>query len=130
MAAGGWVGPDGVPPVMTTYEYRAPVDMSAEELFESFAHPESLPEHLPELFTTTPRVDRGGRRLTWSGDDGGRGELTVVDDGPGRSEIAISLDTDRTGDVRQELVEAVAALSHLATSEAEVSATESKDNWY
>ncbi|MFT7836586.1 SRPBCC family protein [Saccharothrix sp. BKS2] len=114
---------------MTSYEYRAPVDMAADELFGFMARPESLPQHLPGLETTTPEVDTGGRRISWE-EGGYRGEVVVVDDGPGRSQVAIAVKTEHGGDVRRELEEAVAALAHRATGEAESSATADENSWY
>lgn len=114
---------------MTSYEYRATVDMGADELFAFMARPESLPQHLPGLEATTPGVDSGGRRISWE-ENGYRGELVVVDDGPGRSQVAVAVKTDREGDVRRELEEAVAALVHRATGEAESSSTADENNWY
>ncbi len=114
---------------MTSYEYRAPVEMSARELFEFLSRPEALPQHLPGLSGSTPRVDHDRRRLSWE-ENRYRGELSVVDDGAGHSEVAIAVETDEPGDVRRELEEAVAALVHRATAEADVSAAKDHDTWY
>jgi len=114
---------------MTSYEYRAPVEMSAQELFEFLARPESLPQHLPGLSASTPRVDQDRRSVSWD-ENGYRGVLSVVEDGAGHSEVAITVETDEPGDVRRELQEAVAAISHRATSEADVSAAKNDDTWY
>lgn len=115
---------------MTSYEYRAPVEMSAEVLFEYLARPESLPQHLPGLADSTPRIDHDRRTLSWA-ESRYRGELSVVEDGAGRSQVTIAVETDEPGDVRRELEEAVAALSHRATAEADASAvSENKDTWY
>ncbi|GAA3461250.1 hypothetical protein ACFFSW_28450 [Saccharothrix longispora] len=114
---------------MTSYEYRAPVGMAAQEFFGFLARPGSLSQHLPGLSGTTPGVDRDRRVVTWD-ENGYRGELTVVEDGAGQSEIVIVVETDQGGDVRKELAEAVAAVSHRATAEAESSATAEENSWY
>ncbi|QFZ23304.1 hypothetical protein [Saccharothrix syringae] len=114
---------------MTSYQYRAPVDLGADELFRFLARPESLPQHLPGLAGSTPRVDAGRRAVSWD-ENGYRGELVVVEEGPGRSEVAIAVKTEREGDVRRELEEAVAALVHRAVGEAESSATADENQWY
>ncbi|GAB2981242.1 SRPBCC family protein [Saccharothrix stipae] len=114
---------------MTSYEYRAPVEMSARELFEFLARPESLPQHLPGLSGSTPRIDHDLRRVSWE-ENRYRGELSVAEDGDGRSEVAIAVETDEPGDVRRELEEAVAALAHRATAEADLSAAKDQDTWY
>ncbi|MFI9007392.1 SRPBCC family protein [Actinosynnema sp. NPDC053489] len=114
---------------MTSYEHRAPVEMSARELFEFLARPGSLPQHLPGLADSTPRVDREGRRVSWE-ENRYRGVLTVVDDGAGRSEVVLAVETDEPGDVQRELEEAVAAVAHRATSEADVDAARNQDTWY
>ncbi|QQQ75786.1 SRPBCC family protein [Saccharothrix sp. 6-C] len=114
---------------MTSYEYRAPVEMAARELFEFLARPQSLPQHLPGLSGATPRIDHDRRRVSWE-EGGYRGELDVVDDGAGHSEVVIAVETDDPGDVRRELEEAVAALAHRATAEADVSAAKDQNTWY
>ncbi|XVS63772.1 SRPBCC family protein [Actinosynnema sp. CA-299493] len=114
---------------MTSYEYRAPVEMSARELFEFLAKPGSLPQHLPGLSGSTPRLDQDTRRVSWE-ENGYRGELTVRDDDAGLSEVVLAVETDAPGDVRRELEEAVAALVHRATSEADVDAATNDDTWY
>jgi hypothetical protein len=114
---------------MTSYEHRAEVDLGADELFAFLARPESLPQHLPGLAGSTPGIDHEHRRLTWE-EGGYRGELVVVDDGPGRSQVAVAVKTDHGGDVDRELREAVAALTHRAAGEAESSATADENSWY
>ncbi|WP_447004354.1 SRPBCC family protein [Saccharothrix isguenensis] len=114
---------------MTSYEYQAPVEMSARELFEFLARPESLPQHLPGLSTSTPRIDHDRRSVSWE-ENRYRGELTVVDDGAGRSQVSIAVETDEPGDVRRDLEEAVAAISHRATAEAELNAADNGNAWY
>ncbi|WP_367135150.1 hypothetical protein [Saccharothrix sp. HUAS TT1] len=114
---------------MTSYEHRAPVEMSAQELFEFLARPESLPQHLPGLSASTPRIDHDRRSLSWE-ENGYRGVLSVADDDAGLCEVVLTVETDEPGDVRRELAEAVAAISHRATSEADVSAAKNQDTWY
>ncbi|MEU4743796.1 SRPBCC family protein [Actinosynnema sp. NPDC023658] len=114
---------------MTSYEYRAPVEMSAQELFAFLARPESLPQHLPGLSDSTPRIDHDRRSISW-GENHYRGELTVAEDGQGLSEVVLAVETDDPGDVRRELQEAVAALTHRATAEADVDAAKNQDTWY
>lgn len=114
---------------MTSYEHRATVGMAADELFGFLARPESLPRHLPGLTGSTPGVDTDRRRVTWD-ENGYRGELVVIDDGPGRSQVVAAVRTDREGDVGRELREAVAALLHQATGEADASATADQNDWY
>lgn len=114
---------------MTSYEHRAEVEMGARELFEFLARPESLPQHLPGLAESTPRVDQERRALAWE-EGGYRGELAVHDKGPGLCEVVLAVETDRDGDVRRELEEAVAAITHRSTAEAESSATQDENQWY
>ncbi|MFD1149752.1 SRPBCC family protein [Saccharothrix hoggarensis] len=114
---------------MTSYEHRAPVEMAAGELFDFLSRPGSLPQHLPGLSGSTPRVDHDRRRVSWE-EGGYRGELTVVDAGAGRSEVTIAVATEEPGDVQRELEEALAAVVHRATAEADVKAASEQDTWY
>lgn len=114
---------------MTSYEYRAPVEMSAQRLFQFLARPDSLPQHLPGLTDSTPSIDHDRRTLSWA-ENGYQGRLSVADADAGLSEVVITVETDDPGDVRRELEEAVAALSHRATAEADSSATKNQDDWY
>ena len=114
---------------MTSYEHRAPIEMGAAELFGFLARPGSLPQHLPGLSDSTPRIDHDRRRVSWE-EGRYRGELTVVDAGAGRSEVTIAVVTDEPGDVQRELEEALAAVVHRATAEADVDAASNQDTWY
>ncbi|MCE6999439.1 SRPBCC family protein [Saccharothrix sp. S26] len=114
---------------MTSYEHRAPVEMAARELFEFLARPGSLPQHLPGLSGSTPGIDHDRRRVSWA-EGRYRGELTVVEDGAGRSQVTLAVETDEPGDVQRELEEALAAVVHRATAEADVEAAGKDDTWY
>ncbi|AXX33752.1 hypothetical protein KCV87_23775 [Actinosynnema pretiosum subsp. pretiosum] len=115
----------GYSPAMTTYTYRAPVDLPAQRLFEFVARPENLTEHLPGIEPTGVRVDESVRRVTWDG-----GEAVVTEDGAGCSRIEVRLEAEQTPERQRELQEAVAALSHLAAAEVDSQAARSGDGWY
>ncbi|MBP2339207.1 uncharacterized protein YndB with AHSA1/START domain [Saccharothrix coeruleofusca] len=113
---------------MASYEYHAPVDVPARQLFDLLAQPEALPQHLPGLVAddASLRVDHDRRVLTWS-----EGSLAVVDEEEaGRSLITLTVNSERGPDTQRELEEAVAALSHRAASQADATETESGNAWY
>lgn len=113
---------------MTSYEYHAPVDVPARQLFDFLAQPEALPQHLPGLVTddASLRVDHDRRVITWSD-----GTLAVIDEEEaGRSTITLTVESDRGPEVQRELEEAVAALSHRAASQSDTAETESGNAWF
>lgn len=142
---------------MTSYAHQAEVDLAADRLFDFLADPRTLPRYLPELTEVEPvggdrvhveaevggrhveaegwlRVDRDRRTLSWGtpGEDDYHGELTVSDQGDGRSNVAITLHTERAGgpEVQRGLEEAVAVLAHRATAETDTEAAEKGNDWY
>ena len=142
---------------MTSYEHRASVDVPADDLFAFVAEPGNLPKYFPDLTEVEStggdgvhveaevggrhveaegwiRVDRATRTLSWGtpGEDDYHGELTVADEGAGRSGITITLHTEHVGgpDVQRALEEAMAVLTHRATAETESDAAQKGDGWY
>ncbi|NUT96056.1 MAG: SRPBCC family protein [Saccharothrix sp.] len=142
---------------MTSYTHRASVDLPADHLFGFLSRPEALPRYFPDLTEVEPtggdhvhveaevggrhveaegwlHVDRDRRTLSWGspGEDDYHGELTVSDEGTGRSEVAVTLHTERAGgpDVQRGLEEAVAVLTQRATAETQTEAAEKGDDWY
>ncbi|OXM62538.1 MULTISPECIES: hypothetical protein [Amycolatopsis] len=109
---------------METFHYTATADLPADEAFAFISDTPNLPRFLPQnLDEGWLRTDPASRHLAWGTESEGDdcGELRVHERGPGQCEIAITLHTDRTdGDqVRTELAQAVAALTHQASADAD-----------
>ncbi|MEU4806946.1 SRPBCC family protein [Actinosynnema sp. NPDC023587] len=142
---------------MASYTHQVEVDLPSGRLFDFLADPRTLPQYMPKLTEVEPvggdrvhveadvggkhittegwlRVDRDRHTLSWGtpGEDDYHGELTVSDHGAGRSEIAITLHTERAGgpDVQRGLEEAVAVLTHRATAETDTQAAERGNDWF
>ncbi|MBB5958038.1 uncharacterized protein YndB with AHSA1/START domain [Saccharothrix tamanrassetensis] len=142
---------------MGSYEHRASVDLAADRLFDLLSDRENLPRYFPVMSELDPaggdrvhveaelggrhveaeawlRVDRERRMLSWGtpGEDDYHGELAVNDQGAGRSEIVVTLHTERAGgpDIQRSLEETVAVLTHRATAEADTAAAEKGDDWF
>jgi len=142
---------------LSTYEHRATIDVPPDRLFDFLAEPNNLPRYFPKLTEVDPtggdrvhveadlgdrhveaegwlRVDRDRRTLSWGtpGESDYHGDLKVTDLDAGRSEIAVTLHTERAGgpDVQRGLEEAVAVLAHSATAETETESAEKGDNWF
>ncbi|RKT55288.1 SRPBCC family protein [Saccharothrix australiensis] len=142
---------------MSSYEHRAAVDLAPDRLFDFLAEPKNLPRYFPELTEVDPvggdrvhveadlgdrhvaadgwlRVDRDRRTLSWGtpGETDYHGELSVTGQDAGRSEIVVTLHTERAGgpEIQRSLEEAVAVLAHRATAETDAAAAEKGDEWY
>ncbi|GHG90500.1 hypothetical protein LWP59_01330 [Amycolatopsis acidiphila] len=109
---------------MGTVHYSAPADIPADEAFAFMSDAPDLPRILPGTTDEARvRADEAARRLTWGtesdGDD--HGELRVVERGANQCEIEISVTTQRadTDQVKEELAQAVAALAHKASADAD-----------
>jgi hypothetical protein len=130
---------------MTEYRHTATTDVPADELFAFLSHPENLPRYFPAMKVAEPkggdsvhveaevhgervageawlRTDPATRSLSWGaeGPDDYHGELRIRDDGPGSSEITVTLHSVREArgdEVRQSLERTVAAMTHTATAD-------------
>ncbi|WP_116050900.1 hypothetical protein [Amycolatopsis palatopharyngis] len=139
---------------MDTYTYSTEADLPADEFFAALAERPDVARELPwidiaeseeddpravvvELPDTAPqdgwlRADESGRSLSWgSADEDYRGELKVIDRGPDRCEVAVTVrielgDGDRA---RQELEGAVAAIAHTATADIDVEGAQGQKGW-
>lgn len=109
---------------MATVHYTAPADMPADEAFAFMSDAPNLPRILPEATDEAwVRADEGARQLSWGveGDRTDHGELWVLARGANQCEIEISVTTERpdTDQVREELAQAVAAMAHKASADAD-----------
>jgi hypothetical protein len=119
---------------MTTVDYSAVTDLPADEAFAFMSDAPNLPGFLPEASDEAlVRADEAARRLSWGAESEGddHGELRVIDRGPNQCEVSISVSTQRTDtdEVRAELAQAVAALTHKASAEADTQAAEPQTGW-
>jgi len=142
---------------MTEYRHTATADIPADELFAFLSHPENLPRYFPEMKVAEPRggdtmhveaevhgervaseawlhTDEGTRSLKWGaeGPDDYHGELRIAEAGPASSEITVTLHSVREaegGEVQRGLEETIAAMTHAATSDADVEAAEGQGGW-
>lgn len=127
----------GIRDTMDTHTYSAEADLPADELFEALTERPEVARGLPgieldESRDGGPRADVGSRALSWGSDaDGYRGELRISEQGPDRCRLDMSVTTTRTdgGQVRQELAEALAAITHTATAETDVEGARGQRGW-
>ncbi|KAA9165008.1 hypothetical protein FPZ12_007110 [Amycolatopsis acidicola] len=109
---------------MSTFRYTAPADLPADEAFAFISDAPNLLTLLPEADRAWITTDEANRRLHWGTESEGEdhGELRVRDRGPDMCEVEVSVASRRDGEqVRQELEEAVAALTHKASADADLS---------
>jgi uncharacterized membrane protein len=142
---------------MTEYRHSVTADIPADELFAFLSHPENLPRYFPEMKVAEPKggdsvhveaevhgervageawlhTDPATRSLKWGaeGPDDYHGELRIRDEGPASSEITVTLHSVREaggGEVQQGLERTLAALTHAASADADVEATEGQGGW-
>ncbi|NKQ54932.1 hypothetical protein HFP15_18780 [Amycolatopsis sp. K13G38] len=119
---------------MRTVHYTATADLPADEAFAFMSDAPNLPKFLPEATERAwVQADGSARRLLWGteSDSDDHGELRVLDRGPEKCEIDISLRTLRedTDKVQAQLAEAVGALTHKASSDADANAAEPGTGW-
>ncbi len=125
---------------MTSYSYAAPIDLSADVVFDYLAEVRNLPDYFPQLTRATPQggdavsveaevdgkavaaeawlhVDRTERTLNWSAqnENGYHGQLQVTERGAGLCDLAITLHTEHADgpDVQKVLEQTVAGLSQI-----------------
>jgi uncharacterized membrane protein len=142
---------------MTEYRHSVTADIPADELFAFLSHPENLPRYFPEMKVAEPKggdsvhveaevhgervageawlhTDPATRSLKWGaeGPDDYHGELRIRDEGPASSEITVTLHSVREaggGEVQQGLERTLAALTHAASADADVEASEGQGGW-
>jgi hypothetical protein len=110
---------------MGNVHYTAAADLPADEAFAYVSDAPNLSQFLPEATEEAwVRADQVTRRLSWGTQSEDHGELRVVEQGPNRCEIDISVHTERTDidRVHAELAQAVAALTHKASAETDAQA--------
>ncbi|GAB3584264.1 hypothetical protein GCM10027445_60220 [Amycolatopsis endophytica] len=119
---------------MGTFKYTATAELPADEAFAFISDAPNLPRFLPQhLDEGWLRKDEAGRQLAWGTESDGDdcGELHVLDRGAALCEITITLHTDRTDEdqVRSEMEQAVAALTHQAAADADEQREGSQPGW-
>lgn len=116
---------------MGRVHYSAPADLPADEAFAFMSEAPNLKGILPDATdAASVRADRATRQLSWrEGEE--RGELRILEQGANTSEIEISLETAREDldQVQEELAQAVAALAHKASADAEEDAAGPDGAW-
>ncbi|HEY8371400.1 MAG TPA: SRPBCC family protein [Pseudonocardiaceae bacterium] len=138
---------------MGDFRHVAPVDMPADELFDFLAKPDNLPRYFPAMTEAEPvggdrvhveadlgnrhveaeawlQVDRRNRHLSWGapGEDDYHGELTIVEQGPNRCEVSVTLHTERAGgdEVQRGLEQTLASLAQRAVRDADMAEGEGR----
>ncbi|MDQ0377847.1 SRPBCC family protein [Amycolatopsis thermophila] len=119
---------------MGTFRYSATADLPADEAFAFISDAPNLPRFLPQkLAEGWLRADAANRELAWGTESDGDdcGELHVIERGPAQCEITIKLHTDRTDEdqVRTEMEQAVAALTHRAAAGADEQREDKHAGW-
>jgi len=119
---------------MGTFTYSATADLPAEEAFAMISDAPNLARLLPQRVDEGwLRTDAARKQIAWGTEGGGddSGALRVVDRGPAQCEIAIELHTDRTDEdrVRKEMEEAIAALAHQASADADGQQEDKQEGW-
>ncbi|AIJ20409.1 hypothetical protein [Amycolatopsis methanolica] len=119
---------------METFNYTATADLPADEAFAFISDAPNLPRFLPQdLAEGWLRADAASRQLAWGTESGGDdcGELRVIERGPAQCEIAMTVHTRRTdsAQVRSELEQAVAALTHKASADADEQREDQQAGW-
>ncbi|PRX49150.1 hypothetical protein B0I33_103183 [Prauserella shujinwangii] len=120
---------------MATFQYSAPAELSADDVFGFLAEPGKLARHFPVIADAEggPHIDRETRTLTW-GDpkhSSTHGSLTVDPDGPGRCVVSVTLHADDSDerDFQRGVKETVAAVAHRAAAETDVRAADDQTGW-
>lgn len=116
---------------MGTVHYTAPAALPADEAFAFMSDAPNLKGILPDATDAAlVRADQPTRQLSWR-DGAEHGELRVLERGANASEIEISLETGREDldQLQEELAQAVAALAHKASSDADENAAGPDGAW-
>lgn len=139
---------------MPGFEYEAPVDLPAEQLFEYASEPANLPDFVsavtevhrgddgrvrvlaevdgrPVEMVAWLRVDAHGKAATWGTGDDPDGELAVRDDGAGTSRVVVRLHTTwaEGAGARRGVEEAVAALTQGAGAHTDAERAAHQEGW-
>lgn len=119
---------------METFNYTATADLPADEAFAFISDAPNLPRLLPQnLAEGWLSTDPASRQLVWGTESDGDdcGELRVIERGPALCEIAMTVHTRRadSDQVRTEMKQAVAALTHQAAADADVQREGQQAGW-
>jgi hypothetical protein len=112
---------------MGNVHYTAAADLPADEAFAFVSDAPNLSQFLPQATEEAwVQADQVTRRLSWGTQGEDHGELRILEQGPNRCEIDISVHTERADidQVQEELAQAVAAFTHKASAEADTRAAE------
>lgn len=120
---------------MATIEYSASAELPADDVFDFLTESGKLARHFPFMADAEgePRVDPSTHTLSWGepGRSPSDGSLTVTDEEPGRCVLTVTVHAEQVDeqDLQRGLKETVAAVTHRAAAEGDVSAADDQTGW-
>ncbi|MGX7827947.1 SRPBCC family protein [Actinokineospora sp. 24-640] len=139
---------------MPGFEYEAPVDLPAEQVFDYASEPANLPDFVsavteahrgedgrvrvvaevdgrPVELEVWLRVDAHARTVAWGTGDGSDGELAVRDHGAGTSEVVVRLHTAWAdgAEAQRGVEQAVAAMTQGAAAKTDSARAAHQEGW-